>query len=215
MRSASGCCEPSSPLDPAHVVRGQYNGYRDEPAVAPGSQIETFCAARLHIHTGAGRACRSAIRAGKRLAVKVTEVLVLLRRPPHAVFERRRARSPDYVRIRLAPAPELAVGVRIKAPGELMAGQPTELVVASDLSEALAPYERLLGDALAGDPTLFASQAEVEAQWAVVDPVLDQATPLSPYEPGSWGPAEADRLVADLGGWRTPTVATPLARRAA
>ncbi|WP_437764543.1 glucose-6-phosphate dehydrogenase [Sorangium sp. So ce281] len=204
-----------APLDPAHVVRGQYNGYRGEPGVAPGSQVETFCAARLRIRTWRWAGVPFCIRAGKRLAVTATEVIVLMRRPPHAVFDDVGRGDPDYVRIRLAPAPELAIGVRVKAPGERMAGQPTELLVASDLSEALGPYERLLGDALAGDPTLFASQAEVEAQWAVVAPILDQATPLSPHEPGSWGPAEADRLVADLGGWRTPTVATPLARRAA
>ncbi|WP_437276726.1 glucose-6-phosphate dehydrogenase [Sorangium sp. So ce375] len=204
-----------APLEPEDVVRGQYRGYRGEPGVAPSSQVETFCAARLRIHSWRWAGVPFCIRTGKRLAVTATEVLVQLRRPPHAVFSDVRRADPDYVRIRLDPAPELAVGLRVKAPGEQMIGQPTELLVTSDLSEALAPYERLLGDALVGDPTLFASQSEVEAQWAVVDPVLDEATPLAPYEPGTWGPAEADRLVAALGRWRAPSVASAPARRAA
>ncbi|KYF71166.1 glucose-6-phosphate dehydrogenase [Sorangium cellulosum] len=204
-----------APLEPEHVVRGQYHGYRGEPGVAPDSQVETFCAARLRIHNWRWAGVPFCIRAGKRLAVTATEVLVQLRRPPHAVFGDVERADPGHVRIRLDPAPELAIGVRVKAPGERMAGQPTELLVTSEMSEALAPYERLLGDALAGDATLFASQSEVEAQWAVVDPVLDQATPVFRYEPGTWGPVEADRLVADLGGWRAPTLAAPPARRAA
>ena len=108
-----------------------------------------------------------------------------------------------------------AIGVRVKQPGERMVGLPTELLVTRDFSEAMAPYERLLGDALAGDPTLFASQSEVEAQWAVVDPILHESTPLYPYDPGTWGPAEADDLVADIGGWRSPTTRRPALKNAA
>jgi glucose-6-phosphate 1-dehydrogenase len=203
------------PLDPRHVVRGQYRGYRSEPGVAPDSGTETYCAVRLDIDSWRWAGVPFYIRAGKRLPVKATEVLARLRRPPRAVFPDVMDGDPNYLRIRIDPAPEIACGVRIKAPGERMVGRPTELLVASDFSEGMTPYERLLGDALAGDPTLFASQSEVEAQWVVVDPILDDKTPLHTYDPGTWGPREADALVADLGGWRTPSIAPPRVRRAA
>jgi glucose-6-phosphate 1-dehydrogenase len=203
------------PLDPPHVVRGQYRGYRDEPGVAKNSQTETFCAVRLSIDSWRWAGVPFCIRAGKRLPATVTEVFAELQRPPRAVFEDVRTGDPDHVRVRIDPDPELALGVRIKAPGERMVGIPTELLVASHFEEMMTPYERLLGDALAGDPTLFASQSEVEAQWAVVDGILDQATPLHFYDPGAWGPPEADALVADLGGWRRPTTVPLSARRAA
>lgn len=202
------------PLDPASVVRGQYRGYRDEPGVAPGSHTETYAAVRLHIDSWRWAGVPFFIRSGKRLPVTVTEVLATLSRPPRAVFEDVRDAAPNYVRIRIDPAPQVAVGVRVKKLGERMVGAPTELVVARDFSEAMMPYERLLGDALAGDPTLFASQGEVEAQWAAVDPILDDATPLHEYDPGTWGPPEADALVRDHGGWRVPTIAPPVRRAA-
>ena len=203
------------PLDPRDVIRGQFAGYRNEPGVAPESQVETFCAVRLRIDSWRWAGVPVCIRSGKRLPVTVTELFGGLRRPPRAVFDDVAQNDPNYVRVRIDPAPELAVGARVKAPGERMTGRPTELVVTSDFSELMAPYERLLGDALAGDPTLFASQSEVEAQWCVVDPVLKQPPPLHFYEPGTWGPPEADRLVADLGGWRAPSLPARLTRRAA
>jgi glucose-6-phosphate 1-dehydrogenase len=203
------------PLDPPHVVRGQYRGYRDEPDVAKGSQTETYCAVRLRIDSWRWAGVPFCIRAGKRLPVTATEVFARLRRPPRAVFGDAMEGEPNYVRVRIDPAPALALGVRVKAPGERMVGTPTELLVTREIEEGMAPYERLLGDALAGDPTLFASQGEVEAQWAVVDPLLHQATPLHFYDPGTWGPAEADALVADLGGWRPPAATAPPARRSA
>jgi glucose-6-phosphate 1-dehydrogenase len=192
------------PLDPAHVVRGQFRGYHDEPGVAPDAQTETYCAVRLRIDSWRWAGVPFCIRAGKRLPVTKTEVFAQMRRPPRAVFEDVTEGAPNYIRIRIDPPSQLALGLRIKAPGERMAGTPTELLVMSDFSEGMAPYERLLGDALDGDPSLFASQSEVEAQWAIVDPILDQATPLHVYEQGTWGPAEADALVTDLGGWRPP-----------
>ena len=203
------------PLDPGDVVRGQFVGYRNEPGVAPDSRVETFCAVRLHIDSWRWAGVPVCIRSGKRLPVTVTELFGGLRRPPRAVFEDVAQGDPNYVRIRIDPSPELAVGVRVKTPGERMRGRPTELLITSDFSELMSPYERLLGDALAGDPTLFASQSEVEAQWAAVDPVLKQPPPLHIYEPGTWGPPEADRLVADLGGWRVPSRPSRAARRAA
>lgn len=197
------------PLDPGHLVRGQYSGYREEPGVAMDSQTETFCAVRLRIANWRWAGVPFCICAGKRLAVTATEVLGELERPPRAVFPDAMAGERDHVRIRIGPAPQLAIGVRIKTPGEQMVGTPTELVVIRqmEMDEEMTPYERLLGDALAGDPSLFASQGEVEAQWAIVDPVLHQETPVYPYDPGTWGPAEADALVADVGGWHVPVIA--------
>lgn len=203
------------PLDPGDVVRGQFVGYRNVPGVAPDSQVETFCAVRLYIDSWRWAGVPICIRSGKCLPVRVTELFGQLRRPPRAVFDDVTHYDPNYLRIRVDPAPELALGVRIKAPGERMVGEPTELLVASDFAELMSPYERLLGDALAGDPTLFASQAEVEAQWRVVDPVLKQPPPLHLYEPGTWGPPDADRLVANLGGWRAPSLGARLTKRAA
>jgi glucose-6-phosphate 1-dehydrogenase len=203
------------PLSPQSVVRGQYRGYRSEPHVAPDSQTETFCAVRLDIDSWRWARVPFYIRAGKRLAITATEVFGRLRRPPRAVFGDFRQGDSNYVRIRINPAPELAIGIRVKAPGDRMVGEATELLASRDLSESMTPYERLLGDALAGDRTLFASQAEVEAQWAVVDPILHPPTPLHVYEPGTWGPPEADRLVADPGGFRAPTPAAVPVRRAA
>jgi glucose-6-phosphate 1-dehydrogenase len=203
------------PLEPRDVVRGQFTGYRTEPGVAPDSQVETFCAVRLRIDSWRWAGVPVCIRSGKRLPVKATELFGRLQRPPRAVFDGVAQDDANYVRVRIDPAPELALGARVKAPGERMMGRPTELLVTSDFAELMSPYERLLGDALAGDPTLFASQSEVEAQWRVVDPVLKQPPPLHLYEPGSWGPPEADRLVAALGGWRAPSLPARLTRRAA
>lgn len=203
------------PLDPSRVVRGQYRGYRAEPGVDPDSQTETYCAVRLRVDSWRWAGVPFCIRAGKRLPIRSTEVFGHLRRPPCAVFGDLSEADRDYLRFRIDPSPQLAIGVRIKAPGEGMVGTPTELLVAHDFAEAMTPYERLLGDALAGDPSLFASQSEVEAQWAVVDPILDQVSPLHFYDPGTWGPVEADEIVADLGGWQTPTLAGPAVRKVA
>ncbi|MFT3773928.1 MAG: glucose-6-phosphate dehydrogenase [Minicystis sp.] len=196
------------PLEPPDVVRGQYRGYHDEPGVEPNSQVETYAAVRLHIDNWRWAGVPFFIRAGKRLPVKVTEVFARLRRPPRPVFGDVMDGEPDHVRIRIDPDPQLAMGLRIKIPGERMVGKPSELLVAHAFDESMMPYERLLGDALAGDPTLFASQGEVEAQWAVVDPILHQSTPIYPYDPGTWGPPEADALVAGHGGWRAPRLIT-------
>jgi len=203
------------PLEPRNVIRGQYRGYRSEPGVAPDSQVETFAAVRLAIDSWRWANVPFCIRAGKRLPVTATEVFAHLQRPPRAVFGDVGHGGPNYLRIRIDPSPELAIGVRVKTPGERMVGEATELLVSRELGGGMMAYERLLGDALVGDPTLFASQAEVEAQWSIVEPVLDDATPLHPYEPGTWGPPEADGLVADIGGWRAPSPAAFPVRRAA
>jgi glucose-6-phosphate 1-dehydrogenase len=192
------------PLDPANIVRGQFRGYRDEPGVAPDSDVETFAAVRLHIDNWRWSGVPFCIRAGKRMAVTCTEVLVELRTPPISVFGEDLSKHANYVRFRLGPEVVIAIGVRSKLPGERMRGQAVELLAAQDSGDEMSPYTRLLGDAMKGDPTLFAREDSIEAQWRVVEPILGAAAPLHTYEPGTWGPAEADRLTADIGGWASP-----------
>jgi glucose-6-phosphate 1-dehydrogenase len=197
------------PLEADQLVRGQFRGYRDEPGVAPDSSVATFAALRLHIDSWRWHGVPFYVRAGKSLKVTCTEVMVELKRPPPVVFPEQVPVGGNHVRFRLSPHIAIALGARAKRPGEAMEGDPVELRLMEETLEArgqrLAAYERLLGDAMVGDATLFARQDGVEAAWAVVDPVLQSPGPVHPYEPGTWGPPEADRLVADVGGWNTPT----------
>jgi glucose-6-phosphate 1-dehydrogenase len=196
------------PLSPGDLVRGQYRGYRGEPGVARDSQVPTYAALRLYVDSWRWHGVPFLVRAGKRLATTCTEVLVELRVPPPVVFGEPMPARGNYLRLRLSPRVAIAVGARSKRPGEGMAGQPVELLVTDESDEddpqRMGDYERLLGDAMEGDATLFARQDVVEAAWAVVDPVLQVAGPPFEYEPGSWGPPQADRLVAEVGGWNTP-----------
>src|SRR5262249_4332611 len=190
------------PLGAENLVRGQYAGYREEKGVAPGSTVETFAAVRLHIDSWRWEGVPFLIRAGKCLAATTTEVLVTLRRPPLSKHDPGDA---NYVRFRLSPDVTIAIGARVKRPGEEMVTTSTELqVVHNPSGEEMEAYERLLGEAMEGDGTLFARQDEVEAAWAVVQPILDAATPVYEYDPGTWGPPEADRLAAEIGGWHAP-----------
>jgi glucose-6-phosphate 1-dehydrogenase len=190
------------PLTPADVVRGQFEGYRDETGVAPDSTIETFAALRLFIDSWRWEGVPFFIRAGKRLAVSATEVMVTLKRPPSVMLARA---EKNHVRFRLSPDVTISICARVKQPGEALASEPVEFqVVHNPRGDEMDAYERLLGDAMEGDPTLFAREDAVEAAWAVVEPVLGNATPVHPYAPGSWGPPQADALPADLGGWHTP-----------
>jgi len=191
-----------APLDPAKLVRGQFRGYCQEPGVAPDSQVETFAALRLEIDSWRWEGVPFFIRAGKNLPVTATEVRVVLRRPP---LQQPVHHHANYVRFRLSPELQIALGARVKQPGEKMVGVGTELsfVHRADCDEMDA-YERLLGDAMDGDQTLFAREDAVEAAWAIVDPVLGGVTPVLPYEPKSWGPDAAKRLTADVGGWLDP-----------
>ncbi|HSH80745.1 MAG TPA: glucose-6-phosphate dehydrogenase, partial [Herpetosiphonaceae bacterium] len=200
-------------LGPEDIVRGQVRGYRDEPGVAPDSTVETFVALRLSIDTWRWADVPVYIRAGKRMPVTACEVLATFRRPPLAVFGEAADAGSNYLRFRLSPDIVIALGTRVKRPGEAMVGEPVELEVLRHERHALAPYERLLGDAMEGDATLFARQDEVEAAWEVVDPVLGNAAPVHEYEPDSWGPAEAGALIAPHGGWYDPpaTEASPQA----
>jgi glucose-6-phosphate 1-dehydrogenase len=190
------------PLDPKNVVRGQFEGYRREPGVASASNVETFVAMRLEIDSWRWDGVPFFIRAGKCLPVTATEVVVSLKRPP---LTRLAPGQGNTLRLRLTPELNIALGASIKKPGEAMVAEPTELtLVHRPEGDEMSAYERLLGDAMAGDATLFARQDAVEAAWAVVDPVLDSRAPVLSYRPGTWGPAEADRLTADVGGWAQP-----------
>jgi glucose-6-phosphate 1-dehydrogenase len=184
-------------ISPAGVVRGQFRGYRREPGVAPDSKVETFAALRLHINSWRWQEVPFFIRAGKCLPVTRTEVVARLRKPPSLVEG---IEVPaNYLRLRLSPDFVIALGALIKAPGERLVGQEVELELARTRTGDLAPYEELLGDAMAGDAIRFAREDFVEEAWRVVDPAIQAGTPVYEYEPGTWGPKEAEALVP--GGW--------------
>jgi glucose-6-phosphate 1-dehydrogenase len=195
------------PLGRGDIARGQFRGYRREEGVARNSTVETFAAARLRIDSPRWNGVPFFIRAGKRLPTTITEVLVLLKRPPIAKLCTGQA---NYVRFRLSPDVTIAIGARVKRPGEELIGDPTELqIVNRPYGEEMSAYERLLGDAMAGDGTLFAGQDGVEAAWAVVQPILGNATPLHIYEPGTWGPPEVEKLTAGISGGPSPVWLLP------
>jgi glucose-6-phosphate 1-dehydrogenase len=192
------------PITPNDIIRGQFRGYRDEPGVAKDSPIGTFAAVRLSINSWRWQGVPFYIRAGKCLKATSTEVFVEFKLPPQVVFNEATPSIGNYVRFRLAPQVTIGVGARAKRPGEGMGGQPVELsVVEQPVEGSLGDYERLLGDAIAGDATLFARQDIVEAAWALVDPLMQNPGPMFEYERGTWGPPQAERLVADVGGWNT------------
>jgi len=190
------------PISPENLVLGQFNGYRQEPGVAPDSKVETFAAVRLEVDTWRWSGVPFVLRAGKCLPVTATEVLVKLKEPPL----RRHADITNYFRFRLGPDLSLSLGARVKKPGPEMVSMPSELsAVKMDRANDLDAYERLLTDAMRGDPTLFVRQDAVEAAWAIVDPILgEDTTPLLEYQPGTWGPPETARIAADIGGWHDP-----------
>jgi glucose-6-phosphate 1-dehydrogenase len=190
------------PLSPESVVRGQFRGYRNEPGVAPDSKVETYAAMRLNIESWRWDDVPFFIRAGKCLPVTTTEVLVKLKKPP---LRQLGLEHGNYLRFRLSPDVTIALGAQIKKAGERMLAEPTELkVMHNPNGEEMEAYERLLGDAMHGDGTLFARQDGVEAAWAIVQPVLNGEPPLYEYDCGSWGPPEAERLTANVGGWSCP-----------
>jgi glucose-6-phosphate 1-dehydrogenase len=195
------------PMSVENLVRGQFRGYRDEPGVAKDSFMGTYAALRLYVDSWRWEGVPFYVRAGKCLRTTCTEVFVELNRAPPVVFRETASPVGNYVRFRLSPNVVIAIGARAKKPGEGMAGRPVELsVVHEPTGDEMDAYERLLGDAMSGDGTLFARQDAVEAAWAIVDPVIHGPSELHEYEPGTWGPKEADRLVADVGGWNTPEV---------
>jgi glucose-6-phosphate 1-dehydrogenase len=195
------------PLTPADVVRGQFRGYRDEPGVASGSQVETFAALRLEIDTWRWAGVPFYIRVGKMLPVTSMEVTVELKRPPQIIFDEVGPCRSNYVRFRLSPDVFIAIGARVKAPGEPMVGNETELIAHRQAANEMTPYERLLGDAIDGDSSLFTRAETVETAWRVVEPVLRDAPAVTEYAPGTWGPAAADALLAPGECWYNPEAA--------
>jgi len=193
------------PMQSANIIRGQFRGYRDEPGVARDSPVATYAALRLDIDSWRWSGVPFYVRAGKNLATTTTEVFVEFNAPPPVVFSAPTPSLGNYVRFRLGPEVAIALGANAKKPGEGMTGRQVELSVVEQPREArLLDYERLLGDAISGDATLFARQDVVEAAWAIVNPLIHDPGPMYEYEPGSWGPPQADRLVADIGGWNSP-----------
>jgi glucose-6-phosphate 1-dehydrogenase len=192
------------PLDPKEVVRGQFKGYRDEPGVAKGSQVETFAALRLHIDTWRWADVPFYIRAGKCLPITATEVRVTLKRPPLAIFDSIDSMPRNYFRLRLSPEVVISEGALVKRNGEQMQGDPVELIARHRSESEKSPYERLLGDAIRGDISLFTQDDCVEAAWRVVDPVLAAGRPVLEYEPGTWGPSAANEIMNAGDTWHDP-----------
>ncbi len=192
------------PLIPSDIVRGQFRGYRREGGVAPESQVETFAALRFYIDSERWAGVPFYVRTGKCLPVTVTEVLVEFKRPCCPVLDEIEPPLPNYFRFRLSPDVTIALGTKTKVPGEAMVGERIELVARHCSGDEMDPYERLLGDAMKGDATLFARGDGVEAAWRVVQPILETPMSLHEYEPNTWGPREADRLIE--GGWHNPQV---------
>jgi glucose-6-phosphate 1-dehydrogenase len=195
------------PLEAKNLVRGQFRDYRKEPGVAPDSKVETFAALQLNVDSWRWQGVPFYIRAGKSLPVTCTEIVVRLRRPP-TVFP---TCSPaqNYFRFRISPDVTSAFGLTVMDPEEKMIGQQVELLASRHPgAEEMDAYERVLGDAIAGDATLFAREDYVEEAWRIVDPVLKAGTPVYDYEPSSWGPREVDQRVSPPGGWHNPTLAS-------
>ena len=203
----AGVFHAMRPLTADDVVRGQYDGYRKERDVAPDSDVETFCALRLFIDSWRWSGVPWYLRSGKLLPTTAAEVLVQLRPPPQKLFDDAgpgHGRA-NYVRFKLQPVSAVALAARIKRPGKGFVGDQRELYLCEDGQGGETTYERLLGDAMVGDGSLFTGQDAVEAAWIVVDPVLVDHAPCLPYAPGSWGPQAADALIAGDGGWHNPT----------
>jgi glucose-6-phosphate 1-dehydrogenase len=193
------------PLGPASLVRGQYRGYRQEKGVASESQVETFAAVRLVMDSWRWSSVPILIRAGKSLAKTSTEVVVQFHSPPQETVGRMSMdHSHNYIRIRFNPEEIIALGAAVRKEGPTEELAPVEMTVSRKEADEVPPYARLLYSAMCGDSSLFARADLVEAQWEIVEPVLGNVTPLFFYEPGSWGPREADRLLPEDTEWRNP-----------
>ena len=194
------------PLQPDDLVRGQYAGYRKEPGVAKDSDVETFCALRLFINSWRWGNVPWYLRSGKYLAETAAEVLVELKPPPQELFSDAApaAGRANYLRFRLSPSSAVALAARVKRAGKEFIGDQRELYLIEEQPGEELPYERLLGDAMAGDGALFTREDAVEAAWAVVDPILKTHTKALPYKRGSWGPKETDALIEADGHWLNP-----------
>jgi glucose-6-phosphate 1-dehydrogenase len=192
------------PLDAGSVVRGQFRGYRDEKGVSPGSKVETYAAVRLEINSWRWQGVPFYLRAGKCLPVTCTEVIVRFRRPPLIYGG---SPPPNHLRFRISPDILIGLGVQAKNAGEGMQGSPVELrVCRHDEPGSMDAYERLLTEAMKGDATDFAREDYVEEAWRIVNPILGDVTPLSQYDPGTWGPREAGLGLVPPGGWQDPVL---------
>ena len=194
------------PLSPGDMVRGQYDGYREEKDVAADSDVETFVAVKAFVDTPRWQDVPWLLRAGKKLPDTIVEVRIQFKPASVALFEDSGdagGRS-NYLRFRLQPTTSIALAARVKHPGKAFVGEQRELFLCDDLSGEESAYERLLGDAMAGDASLFTSADAVEAAWTVVDRVLVEHPKVVPYAAGSWGPEQADALAAGSGGWVDP-----------
>src|SRR5262245_21834933 len=193
-------------LEANNLVRGQFRGYRQEKGVAPDSKVETFAALQLEVDSWRWKGVPFYIRAGKNLPITCTEVIARFRRPPTVI--RDWALSQNYLRFRISPEMTIAMGATVMAPSDTMKGDSVEMVASRhSRPEEMEAYERVLGDAMAGDATLFAREDYVEEAWRIVDPVLKAGTPIYDYEKGTWGPSEIDQRVSPPGGWYNPTAA--------
>lgn len=193
-------------LTPDDIVRGQYDGYREEKEVAKNSDVETYCAVRLHVDSWRWAGVPFYLRSGKFLPETATEVLVQLKPSPQRLFEdsvSKHGRA-NYIRFRCSPNPAIALAARVKVPGKEYIGDQEELFLSENLAGQEPPYERLLGDAMSGDGALFTREDAVEAAWAVVDPVLKKHGKAIKYKRGSWGPKQADALLGPGGVWHNP-----------
>ena len=191
-------------LEPSDLVRGQYTGYHQEDGVAPESTVETFAAVRFAIDSWRWSGVPFYVRVGKNLPVSATEVLIEFRDPPQMMFSEPEPDMSNYLRFRLSPDVKIVLGARAKMPGEVMVGENVELTAKHQASDEMEPYERLLGDALNGDATLFARQDGVEEAWRVVQPILGSLTPVYEYLPNTWGPSQADLILNADDVWHQP-----------
>ena len=199
------------PIKETNLIRGQFRGYTSESGVAAGSKTETFAALKLEVNSWRWKGVPFYIRAGKQMPVTCTEILVRLRRPPNIYHAA--ALRPNHIRFRISPDVAIAMGMMVLSPGKEMAGVPTEMV-ANHHPEAneMDAYERVLGEAMAGDTTLFAREDYVEEAWRIIDPVLRANTPVYEYEPGTWGPTHASSHITPAGSWHVPELTpTPAA----
>ena len=194
-------------LEEKNVIRGQFSGYLQEKGVAQDSKMETFAALKLEVNSWRWQGVPFYIRAGKCLPVTCTELVCRLRKPP--TFIPAEFLNSNYLRFRISPDVAIAIGMTVLAPGDKLAGQSTEMIASRQpTAEEMDAYERVLGDAMAGDATLFAREDYVEEAWRILDPVLKADTPVYEYEAGTWGPSEVVQKVLPPGGWENPMMST-------
>ena len=189
------------PIEANGLIRGQFNGYRQEKGVAPNSNVETYVALQLEVDSRRWKGVPFCIRAGKNLPTTCTEVVARLRTPPAMITA-----AQNYIRFRISPEMTIAIGATVLASADRIAGEAVEMIASRHpRPEEMEAYERVLGDAMAGDATLFAREDYVEEAWRIVDPVLKVDTPPRPYDKGSWGPSELEQKVSPPGGWINPS----------